>query len=694
MKIIVKILVLCFLFAARGYASDEVTLESLLLEMVNRDAAAQMPEPWFTCAQASSYDRASTASDQPGWFANRDSRNFIREENPNGRRELVLMDVQGPGAIVRFWCTFGGNFSDGTLRIYLDDEDTPAFEGPIMVLLSGGRFAGKALSFRAPEYDNKVQCGHNLYLPIPYGRRCKVTYETKGKFRDDGFLEESFYYQINYRTYAAGTKVQTLSDTILRQAAATREKVEQQLTALAPPAAGADDRCEKTGATLAPDEQKVLTFDNGGAICHLRCKLSAADMAAALRGVVLEISFDSRRTVWAPVGDFFGAGVHTGAWRTWWAGVDEDGTMSCYWVMPFQRQAQIAVTNMTDKTINLESLEVRVKPHLWTDKALYFHSTWSLYNRFQTHAGEGQDLYFTAVRGCGKYMGDAVSVFNGGWRWWGEGDEKIYVDGEPFPSHFGTGTEDYYGYAWGRSEPYSTAFIAQPIGDGNKHRGYTRHPQGRDYTVNNRFRLLDVIPFRKSLQFDMEFISNSGGMFNYAATTWWYAAPGAKWWDEPATQDVREPVFLTEDDILKPTYRRQGAVEGEASKDIRATRGVFVIQQSQLYGWSNDRQLWWQDAKPGDRLQLTFLAPEEGRFRMTGVFTRATDYGIMDFAVNGRIVQQDVDFYAAKVVLAEVDFGEVELKKGANILEITVKGTNPKADPRHMLGFDCLLLQK
>ena len=32
--------------------------------------------------------------------------------------------------------------------------------------------------------------------------------------------------------------------------------------------------------------------------------------------------------------------------------------------------------------------------------------------------------------------------------WWGEGDEKVFVDGEKFPSHFGTGTEDYYGYAW------------------------------------------------------------------------------------------------------------------------------------------------------------------------------------------------------------------------------------------------------
>ena len=45
--------------------------------------------------------------------------------------------------------------------------------------------------------------------------------------------------------------------------------------------------------------------------------------------------------------------------------------------------------------------------------------------------------------------------------WWGEGDEKIYVDGEKFPSHFGTGTEDYYGYAWCSPEKFY-ARLSQP----------------------------------------------------------------------------------------------------------------------------------------------------------------------------------------------------------------------------------------
>ena len=55
--------------------------------------------------------------------------------------------------------------------------------------------------------------------------------------------------------------------------------------------------------------------------------------------------------------------------------------------------------------------------------------------------------------------------------WWGEGDEKIWVDGESFPSIFGTGTEDYFGGAWGftgddpndaRPCPYSGPFLGYP----------------------------------------------------------------------------------------------------------------------------------------------------------------------------------------------------------------------------------------
>jgi len=49
-------------------------------------------------------------------------------------------------------------------------------------------------------------------------------------------------------------------------------------------------------------------------------------------------------------------------------------------------------------------------------------------------------------------VGDQVTVLNPDDGWWGEGDEKIYIDEDrdkKFPSHFGAGTEDFYGWAGG-----------------------------------------------------------------------------------------------------------------------------------------------------------------------------------------------------------------------------------------------------
>jgi hypothetical protein len=75
-----------------------VTLDCLLREMVDPNAVACWPLPEFTCRQSSSYDRAKVAPNQPGWFANHDFSEFIREEQRNGRKEQVMMDADGPGS--------------------------------------------------------------------------------------------------------------------------------------------------------------------------------------------------------------------------------------------------------------------------------------------------------------------------------------------------------------------------------------------------------------------------------------------------------------------------------------------------------------------------------------------------------------------------------------------------------------------
>ena len=48
------------------------------------------------------------------------------------------------------------------------------------------------------------------------------------------------------------------------------------------------------------------------------------------------------------------------------------------------------------------------------------------------------------TKGKGHYVGTVLAVRTRSPAWFGEGDEKIYIDGEAKPSIWGTGTEDYF----------------------------------------------------------------------------------------------------------------------------------------------------------------------------------------------------------------------------------------------------------
>jgi hypothetical protein len=174
---------------------------------------------------------------------------------------------------------------------------------------------------------------------------------------------------------------------------------------------------------------------------------------------------------------------------------------------------------------------------------MYFGASWHEYHQIPTRDEEGSpyDLNFIELNGKGLYVGDQVTLFNNTHQWWGEGDEKIFVDGESFPSVFGTGTEDYYGYSFSRPEAFSHPFVAQPAGGGNVSRGVT---------VNSRHRSLDAIPFNASVKADMELWHwNKETCMNYALSGFYYIMPAFSSNIEPSVVSVRRPVALTTNDI-------------------------------------------------------------------------------------------------------------------------------------------------
>jgi hypothetical protein len=633
------------------------------------------------------------APDQPGWFANWDRSQFVRQEENQGRKEWVLMDAEGPGAVVRFWGTWhgprGGPFSNGTMRVYFDVEPEPAIEGPIADLISGEALISPPFSESVSPETPYERRGHNLYLPIPYAKHCKITYESDKLTDIGGIKGEALYYQINYRTYQPGTEVVTFSRRQLEGlepvlASAGKRLVQSGVEA------GEVSRVEALDGVVPPGRERSIELEGPAAVRELTLKLEADDLQQALRSIVLEIAFDGQRTVWCPVGELFGVGYQLRAYRTWYTRVKEEGTMSTFWTMPFEKSCRLVLHNLGREDVRIATGQVRLGAWDWDDRSLHFHATWRQYTKIDTGPNKNQDgdgafdVNYVEVSGRGQYVGDTLTVFNGTAAWWGEGDEKIYLDGESFPSHVGTGTEDYYGYAWCRPEFFEAPLHAQPTGSGNMAGGFS---------VNSRYRSLDALPFTESIKVDMELWHWRATRMNYAPATFWYARPGATWNVEPDPKTAAEPVARKRSDVVEVLHV-PGAIEGEGLKIVEETAGTAEIQEIDRFRWSGDQQLWWRDAEPGDRLVLEFPVEEAGTYRVQANLTKAVDYGIVRLTLNGQPGVETFDRYATSVAHDLLQVGEFELKKGRNVLVVEITGAHPKSVKKHMFGLDYLKLKK
>ncbi|MBI4579961.1 MAG: DUF2961 domain-containing protein [Planctomycetes bacterium] len=644
-------------------ADATITLDTLLDELVDLRRLTKLPQPAYTTKQFSSYDRKSKSPSEE-WFANGDANQYLREEQNDGRREWVMADVDGPGAIVRIWSAN----PKGNIRIYLDGNPAPAIEAPM-----GGLLGGTVEGFPKPLAGERSR-GWNLYFPIPYAKHCKVTSDERG-----------FYYHVNYRTYAAGTKVTTFT---MADALRLRQKVFTMASKLlapredVPPPA---DRVRKPfSAMLTPDKEETIYEASGAkAICGFLTHITAEDIEAAARGVVLYMTFDGEKTVECPIGDFYGTAPGLTPYASLPLGISEGDPpdLWCHWWMPFAKSAVIRVRNLSDQDVQLSG-GVSTVPYNWDDRSLHFHAGWRQEKQVPTRPFT--DWAHLECSGRGRFVGGALHIQNPVRGWWGEGDEKIYVDGETFPSHFGTGTEDYYGYAWCCPERFVHAYHSQPRCDG---------PNNYGNTSVNRLHIIDDIPFTTQFKFDIEnWHSNDRSYTNRAAVNYWYARPGGKDFFQPITE---AHVKLEVIPAIK-VFKAAGAQEGERLKVLNKTAGRTERQEMTGFDgqWSDGRHLWWIEAKPDDKLTLGFDGGTGGKKNVVVALTKAPDYGIVQLYINDQKVGEPVDLYAGGVTpTGPIDLGEVELTQGENKLTAEIVGANDAAAKAYMFGLDYILLK-
>ncbi|MEZ4339487.1 MAG: glycoside hydrolase family 172 protein [Sandaracinaceae bacterium] len=490
-----------------GPPTARVTLAELVDEMSSLDHLARAPSPAYRTLMASSWDRRATdpsnPSDFDGWFANRDWGWFEGEIDVGGRRELVMLDAEGAGVITRIWSAA----PMGTIRIYVDDMDRPAIEVSMESLLSETH-----PDFGAP-FGYVVARGANLYFPIPFSRRVRIT-------TDMGDVMPGLYYQVNYRLYEGAVDVEPWSPAAM---VAARAQIDFARGALTDPDSLpiGDRRTVTLPAT-------ITAGPSGGVIRRLAIAAPTAS-AEALRAAVLSITFDGEETIRAPVGDFFGTapgmnGLETFALATY----PGRGELVARLPMPFATEATIAIEGALDVT----GVEVIVDDWDFDATSRHLHAGWSTTGVVESQPK--RDLDLVQLGGEGTFVGLHLMVVNPINEWWGEGDEKIYVDGDAAPTWFGTGTEDYFGYAYTDLALFGAPYHAQSSSGLTTQAGHVS---------NLRVHVIDAIPYSSGLDFDMELWAWVPSEIAFHWVTYWYANGGTDDYPrlEPGTAVVHDP---------------------------------------------------------------------------------------------------------------------------------------------------------
>jgi hypothetical protein len=241
------------------------------------------------------------------------------------------------------------------------------------------------------------------------------------------------------------------------------------------------------------------------------------------RDVVLRVWWDDEPTpsIETPIGDFF-----ANAWNARQrvmslpVNVNPSGGMNCYFPMPFRRHARIEVENASPNDLGHFFYTINYTLEPVADDALYLHTQWRRSNPLVY----GTDFTMVdGIRGQGQYVGTFMAWQQNNAGWWGEGEIKMYLDGDgAFPTICGTGTEDYFGGAWGfGGEDYSSPYM-----------GFLQ-VRGKSGDVGARmtlyrFHVQDPVFFKAELKVQMQAIGwRSEGRYlplqdDIAAAVYWY----------------------------------------------------------------------------------------------------------------------------------------------------------------------------
>lgn len=433
----------------------------------------------------------------------------------------------------------------------------------------------------------------------------------------------------------------------------------------------ADQRNIPPGKTLV-----LADIKGAGTIRHLwitfpepRPDWLGQDGKANHSELVLRMYWDGAEepAVESPFGDFFAAGFGQRAEiKSMPIQVEGGDAYNCFWIMPFHKSARIEVENQGEKMSGSFYFQIDyVLEDSLPPETPYFCAQYR--QEFPTKSG--RDYLILDAEGKGHYVGTVLSGRARSPEWFGEGDEKFYIDGDTKPTIQGTGTEDYALNAWGMGTgayPYFGVSILE---------GEWGMVGWR--TTIYRWHIVEPIRFTKSLRFEIEdtgWISEDelkegahrGHVErndDFATVAFWYQVGQPKRFTKLPSAKERQLPNL---DII---------IEGKEMFETKRISPNSNMLLQKGYEWTGEGQLFFRsDADSNVWFEVDFNVEKEEYRQLTLRMTTANDYGIYRILLDGKPVRNRTDFFSEELNVKELNLGSMTLPVGKHTLRFEYLG--------------------
>ena len=564
--------------------------------------------------------------------------------------------------------------------MYLDGKQEPVYNGDAY------NFFTKTYNAIVPGtsdmFDGSFTQNMAGYYPIPFAKGCKIIWE--------GDLNDIHFYHVNIRQYEKDAKVTTFKPSDINTYSAEIKKVIDIFTNPDNSEISTNSTTVSLAANVKSDEEKeILKIQGSQAISHFELKVLDHNLKTTLRQLVLKIYFDgaSIPQVQSPVGDFFGTAHGINPYQSLPFTVKEDGQLVCRFYMPFKESASIKIENMGNKAVGLIGKVVTEKYQWVQDRSMYFRAHWKVDHDLSSSEDAPCDITFLHTSGKGVCVGTAIHMLNPSnipsiyGNWWGEGDEKIFVDDNLAPVFIGTGSEDYFNYAWSSPNLFDYAYCGQPCDDG---------PGTRGFVTNYRWHILDNIPFKSQFAFYMELWSHEPvTKFSYARIIYHYGFKGMhNAYHQISKEDVR-PLEL--DKNWYPIAKK-----GAANSTFYQVEDLLVNEQNVKYisgnMWSGGQLFVWNPKKVGEKLELNLPITDDGNYRIIVTARLTNDSGSLNAKINGSDFNDNggaIDLKCKHGILSR-SFGSSTFKFKEGVQKLVLESL--QADKT--IGIDFIWIQK